>query len=167
MPIKPQNFWNFSLNLYSREDVADACLQLQEEYQLDVNLILFCYWYGSRFGVIEAKLLSQVIDFSLQWRSHVVQPLRNTRNWLKLNEEDSEQIRELRERIKAGELAAEKHQQDRIAEFVSDSNNSSEEQAGRQACDKNIDKLLQGVALERDSKIAALLATVSSAHQQN
>ena len=57
MPNKPQNFWKFSLELYDREGVAAACLALQEEYQLDVNLLLFCYWHGSNFGVIDTERL--------------------------------------------------------------------------------------------------------------
>ena len=40
MPNKPQKFWNFSLALYDAQGVAAACLELQEAYQLDVNLIL-------------------------------------------------------------------------------------------------------------------------------
>ena len=111
MPNKPQNFWKFSLELYDREGVAAACLALQEEYQLDVNLLLFCYWQGTNFGVVETELLRQVIDFSAEWRRHVVQPLRDARNWMKLNADNNEQLQLVRAGIKTEELAAEKYQQ--------------------------------------------------------
>ena len=30
--------------LYAQPGVADACLKLQDEFGLDVNLVLFCIW---------------------------------------------------------------------------------------------------------------------------
>ncbi len=166
MSNKPQKFWNFSLDLYDREGVAAACLALQSEYRLDVNLILFCYWHGSRFGEIDEQLLADVIAFSTKWREHVVQPLRDTRRWMKLNPDGSEGFDALRERIKADELAAEKYQQEQLAALVHDSGRAAGHDAGSISCAKNMDKLLQAMKLKCDAKIEASLLIISSALEQ-
>ena len=36
-------FWNYSLALYARAEVAKTCLALQDRLGLDVNLLLFCF----------------------------------------------------------------------------------------------------------------------------
>ena len=43
----PHPFWNFSLEIYSGEGVAEACLDLQERRGCDVNILLFCCWLGA------------------------------------------------------------------------------------------------------------------------
>jgi uncharacterized protein (TIGR02444 family) len=37
-------FWRFSLRLYRAPGVGDACIVLQEETGVDVNLLLFLLW---------------------------------------------------------------------------------------------------------------------------
>lgn len=166
MSIKPLNFWNFSLSLYEREGVATACLQLQAEYRFDVNLLLFCHWYGSSYGELDPQLLSNAISLSARWHNHVVQPLRTTRNWMKKQEDRSEQFDALRERIKAGELAAEKIQQQEIEKLVLEWNEGENGEIGSAAIGKNIDKLLQAMKLQRDATIDEKLRIISSALEQ-
>ncbi|MGE4220898.1 MAG: TIGR02444 family protein, partial [Alphaproteobacteria bacterium] len=36
--------WPFSLSVYARPGVAEACLALQARRGLDVNLLLWCGW---------------------------------------------------------------------------------------------------------------------------
>jgi len=162
MPNKPQDFWNFSLDLYDREGVAGACLELQEQYQLDVNLILFCFWHGTNLGVVREDLLQSIIDFASEWRRHVVQPLRGTRRWMKINSQKDAPFDALRQRIKESELAAEKIQQERIAMLV-DGSCSDQEPEGRAACEMNLDNLLRALGLERDEKMSAAFATIANA----
>lgn len=40
--LEEQQFWDFSLCLYSKSGVMENCLCLQDEYQLNVNMVLFC-----------------------------------------------------------------------------------------------------------------------------
>ena len=39
-------FWRFSLQFYHLPKVADACIALQEEAGVDVNLLLFLLWHA-------------------------------------------------------------------------------------------------------------------------
>lgn len=163
MPNEPQNFWNFSLQLYDREGVAAACLELQDTYQLDVNLVLFCFWHSSAYGEVNKELLRTVIEFSVEWRRNVVQPLRNARTWMKLNPSPGEQFESLRERIKADELMTEKYQQEKIASLTSEFNSSRQWLFGDDDIGKSIDSLLHAAEIERDEKITSRLEVIHSA----
>jgi uncharacterized protein (TIGR02444 family) len=163
MPNKPQKFWTFSLELYDAEGVAAACLELQDAYQLDVNLILFCFWHGSAYGKIDQELLQNIIKLSIEWRSGVVQPLRSARSWMKLNSNPSEQFDSLRERIKADELMAEKFQIERIASLTLVFNKGRKCVLSNDDAEENINNLLVAVKIERDEKIASALEIIRGA----
>jgi|TARA_B110000211_G_C13921340_1_gene482890 uncharacterized protein (TIGR02444 family) len=163
MPNKPQKFWTFSLELYDAEGVAAACLELQDAYQLDVNLILFCFWHGSAYGKIDQELLQNIIKLSIEWRSGVVQPLRSARSWMKLNSNPSDQFNSLRERIKADELMAEKFQIERIANLTLVFNKGRKCVLSNDDAEENIDSLLVAVKIERDEKIASALEIIRGA----
>ena len=163
MPNKPQKFRTFSLELYDAEGVAAACLELQDAYQLDVNLILFCFWHGSAYGKIDQELLQNIIKLSIEWRSGVVQPLRSARSWMKLNSNSSDQFDSLRERIKADELMAEKFQIERIANLTLVFNKGRKCVLSNDDAEENIDSLLVAVKIERDEKIASALEIIRGA----
>ena len=163
MPNKPQKFWTFSLELYDAEGVAAACLELQDAYQLDVNLILFCFWHGSAYGKIDQELLQNIIKLSIEWRSGVVQPLRSARSWMKLKSNPSDQFNSLRERIKADELMAEKFQIERIANLTLVFNKGRKCVLSNDDAEENIDSLLVAVKIERDEKIASALEIIRGA----
>ena len=163
MPNKPQKFWTFSLELYDAEGVAAACVELQDAYQLDVNLILFCFWHGSVYGKIDQELLQNIIKLSIEWRSGVVQPLRIARSCMKLNSNPSDQFDSLRERIKADELMAEKFQIERIANLTLVFNKGRKCVLSNDDAEENIDSLLVAVKIERDEKIASALEIIRGA----
>lgn len=104
--------WDFSLAVYGRPGVAEACLALQDRHGLDVNLLLLCCWAGSqgqRLGATDmARLLASVGD----WQRSVVAPLRGVRRRLK-RQPDGESGRHgaLRQAVKDCELDAERIEQ--------------------------------------------------------
>tara|TARA_B110000444_G_scaffold107994_1_gene102018 strand:- start:1151 stop:1675 length:525 start_codon:yes stop_codon:yes gene_type:complete len=163
MPNEAQKFWNFSLELYEKEGVAAACLELQDVYQLDVNLLLFCFWHASAFGQVDQDLMDKIIEFSIEWRAHVVQPLRSARSWMKLSPNPSEQFTKLRERIKTEELEAERYQQIRIANLTSDYNANGQCRCGNGDSQINIESLLEALGIARDEKITSRLKIIHSA----
>ena len=42
--LTPELFWQHSLHIYAQPGVARACLALQDDYQVNVNLLLFYHW---------------------------------------------------------------------------------------------------------------------------
>ena len=81
MATFPDNsFWDFSLSVYSRPHVADACVFLQDRYELDVNLLLFCIWVGDAGKKpLEADALRDCMRRTRDWRTRVIEPLRSIR----------------------------------------------------------------------------------------
>ncbi len=161
MPGQPQLFWDFSVQLYDQQGVADACLQLQNEFNIDVNLVLFCYWHGSYFGEVDQKLMRQVINFSLDWRDNVVQPLRNLRMWMKKNTEPTVEFDDLRQKIKINELAAEKYQQEMIEILASSTSCQEQTSSANRSIRANLKKFLQETSLEFDERMEAILEKIT------
>ncbi len=95
-------FWRFSLEFYAQPGVMPACLALQDQHGLDVNLALFCCWVGEP---LDAAALAEAEALVREWRTQVVQPLRAVRRWLKQRDDA------LRRAVAAQELAAEQRQQ--------------------------------------------------------
>ncbi len=105
-------FWTYSLALYGREGVAVACLGIQDRLDLDVNLLLFCCWAGSRGRALSEPEVAALIAETRGLREQVVRPLRAARRWLKGQVPAlGPAAGRLRADIKASELAAEKIQQ--------------------------------------------------------
>ena len=106
-------FWNFSLSVYSGPGVADACIALQDEFGVDVNILLylsFRAYNGVRLSVADVARLDQKVA---DWRNQVVKPLRHVRRELKqiVASDDFDGAANLRARIKKVELESERLQQ--------------------------------------------------------
>jgi uncharacterized protein (TIGR02444 family) len=152
MTKQSTSFWNFSNQLYARDGVAGACLHLQEQFHLDVNLVLFCFWSAQFETEVADDDWDKILAFSNRWKSQVVQPLRDVRTWMKVNSDNSAdekgvRFSTLRERIKMDELAAEKFQQDQIAELVPYLL-SAEVNFNGEVAQSNFKKLLRAQSLE-------------------
>ena len=120
------DLWVFSLKLYAEPGVAASCLSLQNQHGFDVNLVLFCLWYGFRHGVLTEDLLKTALDTADRWRETVVQPLRSLRTRLKRDLVESAyasspEISALREKIKTAELDAERIQQQELEKLIEQS----------------------------------------------
>jgi uncharacterized protein (TIGR02444 family) len=107
-------FWRFSLGFYRQPAVADACIALQEEAGVDVNLLLFLLWQatlGRELSPTEVTDLERRIG---SWREMTVVPLRNLRRALKSPPAlvAAPTAEAFRTRIKAVELEAERLQQE-------------------------------------------------------
>jgi uncharacterized protein (TIGR02444 family) len=116
----PSPFWRFSLRFYRRSEVADACITLQDEAGVDVNLLLFLLWNatcGRELSPTEVAALDERVG---GWRNLTVIPLRRMRRALKsppvLVEAPTVEL--FRTRIKAAELEAERLQQEAMYELA-------------------------------------------------
>jgi uncharacterized protein (TIGR02444 family) len=107
-------FWRFSLQFYRLPKVADACIALQEEAGVDVNLLLFLLWQARqrrRLSTVDVAALEAKIA---PWRDATVIPLRSVRRSLKSPQSlvEPPTAEAFRNRIKAVELEAERLQQE-------------------------------------------------------
>ena len=77
------NFWNFSLQLYRKPGVGQACVALQDGLGLNVNLLLFCCWHGSENRALPEEDIRRAMTEAEGWQRDVIQPLRAVRRRLK------------------------------------------------------------------------------------
>jgi len=119
-----KSFWDFSVRLYAKPGVEQACLALQNQFGLEVNNVLFCLWHGQRCGIFLQSTLLQMVEFSNEWHTNVVNPLRSTRSWMKgrnnMIDATEDNFENLRNAIKKLELKAEWLQQGQLQSMVSD-----------------------------------------------
>jgi len=166
-------FWNYSLVTYARPGVTDACILLQDEFGLNVNLLLFCLWSGAEGpGRLESERIRECINRTRDWQERVVKPLRAARRYCK-NEPTviPDALRKIfRPGLLAVELDAEHVEQLAIAEIVNlatDKNSAATNRSSQQRGDDAIQNLLaylaiEGVALE-DRVSRSMLIIVGAA----
>jgi uncharacterized protein (TIGR02444 family) len=76
-------FWSFSLTVYRDSNVQKECLNLQDRFGVDVNLLLFCAFAGAiHHAVLPARDLQDAAALVDEWHKHVVRNLRATRRVL-------------------------------------------------------------------------------------
>ena len=125
-PPAPPSLWDFSVQLYGQPGVADACLSLQEQHGLDVNLLLFGIWsdlFGN--GGLDLEAFERITREASAWRDQVIIPTREARRAAKrghpsLTASESEAVYR---RMLDTELALEKTEQTIIERIAADAAN--------------------------------------------
>ena len=101
----PSEFWDFSVEVYARPEVSKLCLELQNNYGTDINMLLFACWLGqSGRGAVSVAAWRAMILRINKWREEVIKPLRKLRHLLR-----HEQLapKDMKEQIFQCELQAE------------------------------------------------------------
>jgi uncharacterized protein (TIGR02444 family) len=118
-------FWRFSLRLYALPEVAPACLTLQDEAGVDVNLLLFLLFLADGGRAVSRADVARLDGAIAPWRLQVVEPLRTLRRQLKTGIGDvplsrSEGFRNI---VKKVELEAERLEQGVLERFAGEIGN--------------------------------------------
>lgn len=139
-PSQGSPFWRFSLQFYRLPEVADACIALQEEAGVDVNLLLFLLWQATRRRKLSAGDVAAIEGKIGGWREATVVPLRAVRRILKspLGLVAPQSAEAFRNRIKAAELEAERLQQEAMYELAQATAFGEEAPSTEQAVRANI-----------------------------
>jgi uncharacterized protein (TIGR02444 family) len=107
--------WRFSLAVYRGAGVQEECLDVQERFGVDVNLLMLCGYAGAVEGaVLSASDVEDVLKATGAWHADVVRGLRQVRRSLKPLSEagDLAQVAgTLRLKVKAAELESEQIEQ--------------------------------------------------------
>jgi uncharacterized protein (TIGR02444 family) len=76
--------WAFSLAVYGDPAVQQECLDLQDRYGVNVNLLLFCAFAGALHGALLSQThVKQAEEVVRDWHHRVVENLRMARRALK------------------------------------------------------------------------------------
>jgi uncharacterized protein (TIGR02444 family) len=119
MPPQGTPLWTFSLDLYRAPGFSEACICLQDEAGVDVNLVFFLLWNASlkkRFSLADVKAADAAVA---DWRNIAVIPIRNIRRALKDAPilPDPGIVEDYRTRIKGLELEAERLEHEALYDF--------------------------------------------------
>lgn len=98
--------WSFASECYARPGVAEACLHAQDDYAIDVNMLLAAAWLAERGASWQPEDIVALTKLCADWRSQCIAPLRAVRRYLKQNIGADDMYM----RTKALELEAESHQ---------------------------------------------------------
>jgi len=113
-------FRKFSLQLYAKEVVKQVLLDLQNDYRLEVNMLLFCGWYAKagygRFNQRKAKRLHEITAL---WHHGIVHNLQKIEEQLNKLEK-----KQLTKAVLAEVLAADHIEQLMLADTLSELPNS-------------------------------------------
>ena len=105
-----ESLWSFSLKVYKRPGVEEACLKLQDSIGADINILMYCCWRGQ---MSNDEINDLLINFP-SWQNDVVKGLRDVRRKIKqllsTKHEPAQNIIDLRGKVAALELEAEFHQ---------------------------------------------------------
>lgn len=106
--------WQFSIENYRKPGVEPILLQLQDRFDVDINMVLCCCWLASEFRSVSLELQADLISEAKVWRDSCVKPLREVRRFLKSQGVDEG----VYQQAKTLELSAEHGQQELMVEFL-------------------------------------------------
>ena len=81
--------WQYSLSIYSRPKVSELCLELQNNWDGDVNLLLCTAWLSSIGQSLTEGLLDDLLLLSTEWQEGCIKPLRLARQFVKNRADES------------------------------------------------------------------------------
>jgi uncharacterized protein (TIGR02444 family) len=113
--------WAFALALYARPGVADACLTLQNEADVDVMLLLMATFAAVKYRTLLTPDEIGALDEACRpWREQIVRNLRAIRTALKTGPQPApnSETEQFRSKVKALELEAEKLENRLLAECL-------------------------------------------------
>jgi uncharacterized protein (TIGR02444 family) len=103
--------WDYAVALYTKPQVADCCVQLQDTFNINVNLLLWCVWLEVLQIELTPERLSAAIALAETWDKSYVQTLRQMRRTMKMEfAKDLASVAVVRDQIKQAELLAEKQE---------------------------------------------------------
>ena len=111
-----EQFWNYSKKIY--EPSRATFLFLQDRFELDVNLLLLCFWLGKYRWVLTDREFLVLIENVMPFRDHLIGPLRQARRFAKKND-DIPNSENLTTKILLIELEAERLEQVTLIEALS------------------------------------------------
>ena len=77
------SLWDFSVRVYARPGVEDACIRLQEVWNADVPVLLFALWRGKWGCELSKTDVQEVVDTVTAWQREVITPIRQLRRRLR------------------------------------------------------------------------------------
>ena len=134
-------FWRFSLGFYREPAVADACIRLQDEAGVDVNILFYLLWHAALERRLTGAEVAEIEQRIAPWRDQVVAPLRAIRRAIKVPPPviAPGTAEAYRTKVKGLELEAERLQQEALYDLAQSSRFGESASSPEEAARANID----------------------------
>lgn len=83
MNFPDSELWSFSDQTYRLPEVKDTCLDLQNNFDADINIILYCLWVADKGITLSLQDVALLIQTTLPWQKTILKPLRDARQMIK------------------------------------------------------------------------------------
>lgn len=83
MIFPDSQLWNYSTQIYQLAEVESSCLHLQNNFDADVNILLYCCWLAEQGIELNAQDTQQLIAATQPWQTTMIKPLRAARKAMK------------------------------------------------------------------------------------
>ena len=74
-------FWNYSTQIWTLPNVEAICLELQNNYDANINMLLYCCWVGDKNLSLSDDDLQSLLDTIQPWQT-IIKPLRESRKMM-------------------------------------------------------------------------------------
>jgi uncharacterized protein (TIGR02444 family) len=154
---QPSPFWRFSLRIYPT--VADTCLELQDRFGVDVNVLLFLLFTAHNGRKVDGAEVRAIISAVASWNCSVVVPLRSVRRFLRSAPEiiEKDGASTLRQHVKQVELEAERLQQEGLYRFMAKEELGRPETSREAAANANVEAYAAELGTTFDPRLVETL----------
>lgn len=164
------DLWAFSLDRYARPGVREACLDLQDGFGGDVNVVLLGLWAGQNgFALSGADIEAILAAGAAAWQRDAVAPLRAARRTIKVwnAQRRDPEIAAFRDRVQALELEAERLAQRLLAaafaeRFAARASSGHSKASATATAMRNLSHYLERVAPGQSDAWAGNVETLAS-----
>ncbi|MEM5546052.1 TIGR02444 family protein [Pseudoalteromonas fuliginea] len=118
--LNSDDFWQFACTLYAKPEQQTTLLALQNQQGKNVNLCLLLLYLDSLNLSINTQQLNELTQVVSEFDTHVLQPLRAARSYLKTNQNTISDYATIRAELLSTELKLEKQQQHMLIEAVNE-----------------------------------------------
>jgi len=120
LKISAEDFWHFSCDLYSKNEVylkdkqEYSLLELQNKFNKNVNICLLMLYLDKLNISINQEILGKLISTITDFENNYLLPLRALRLRLKAQQSDISLYSKMRKTLLESELLMEQHQQSQL-----------------------------------------------------
>lgn len=121
--VTTEQLWQYSLSVYSNTDVAARCLNWQDTYNANVNLILACCWLEQKGTICSPSIIAEWHRKLTNLSAQTTNVYRQTRKQLKqralnLEPPNKTPLDDMRPALLKTELQFEKNEQQRLVYLI-------------------------------------------------
>ena len=82
MKFPDSELWNYATQIYQIPEVEGSCLELQNQYDADVNILLYCCWVSEQKHRLSGEDIQILQTTTAPWQT-ILKPLRDARQMMK------------------------------------------------------------------------------------